>query len=291
MHSWCGNIDSFTFTYSMKQSPSWEADRFPASQEFTAFYETRRFITAITSTRHLSLSWARSIQFTPPHPTSWKIHLNIIHPSTPGTPKWSLSFRFSYLYPVYASPPPHTRYMPHPSHSFLYYLPLLFTLVLCTSQPLKYSVCCAIPLKWNQQPCKYARLQARTYMSQTHFRIPKYLYPKTPLVSFFPVFRSICFWIKFILMKVICQNPHISCFEFKIALHPPDVSDVEGIFFFSLLSPSHIHRWPRINLDTSKSRLEITGKFWNVVLQKDGEEDWTDRVRNEVLKRGISYKR
>jgi len=37
---------------------------------FTALYETRMFITAFTSARHLSLSWARSIQSMPPHPTS-----------------------------------------------------------------------------------------------------------------------------------------------------------------------------------------------------------------------------
>jgi len=34
-----------------------------------AFYGTRRFITAFTGARHLSLSWASSIQFTP-HLTS-----------------------------------------------------------------------------------------------------------------------------------------------------------------------------------------------------------------------------
>ena len=40
--------------------------------EFPAFYGTRRFITAFTSARHLSLSWARSIQSIPHHPTSWR---------------------------------------------------------------------------------------------------------------------------------------------------------------------------------------------------------------------------
>jgi len=34
-----------------------------------AFYGTRRFITALASARHLSLSWATSIQSIPPHPT------------------------------------------------------------------------------------------------------------------------------------------------------------------------------------------------------------------------------
>ena len=41
-------------------------------KKFPVFYGTRRFITAVTSARHLSLSWASSIQFIPPHPTSWK---------------------------------------------------------------------------------------------------------------------------------------------------------------------------------------------------------------------------
>ena len=38
-------------------------------KKFPAFYGTRRFITAFTSTCHLSLSSARSIQSMAPHPT------------------------------------------------------------------------------------------------------------------------------------------------------------------------------------------------------------------------------
>ena len=37
-----------------------------------AFHETRRFITALPSARHLSLSWANPIQSIYPHPTSWR---------------------------------------------------------------------------------------------------------------------------------------------------------------------------------------------------------------------------
>ena len=40
-------------------------------KKFTAFHGTRRFITALTSVRHLSLSWASPIQSIFPHPTSW----------------------------------------------------------------------------------------------------------------------------------------------------------------------------------------------------------------------------
>ena len=39
-------------------------------KKFPAFYGTRRFITAFTADRHLSLSWARSIHSMTPHPTS-----------------------------------------------------------------------------------------------------------------------------------------------------------------------------------------------------------------------------
>ena len=41
-------------------------------KKFPAFYGTRRFITALTSVRHLSLSWTSPIQSTYPHPTSWR---------------------------------------------------------------------------------------------------------------------------------------------------------------------------------------------------------------------------
>jgi len=54
----------------MKQSPSWEANHFSASQEIPRILWNRKFITALTS--HLPLSWARSIQSMPPHPTCWR---------------------------------------------------------------------------------------------------------------------------------------------------------------------------------------------------------------------------
>jgi hypothetical protein len=39
-------------------------------RKFPAFYKTRRFITSFTTVHHLFLSWASSIQSTPPNPTS-----------------------------------------------------------------------------------------------------------------------------------------------------------------------------------------------------------------------------
>jgi len=41
-------------------------------KKFPAFDGIRRFITALTSVRHLSLSWASPIQSIYPHPTSWR---------------------------------------------------------------------------------------------------------------------------------------------------------------------------------------------------------------------------
>jgi len=72
-------------------------------KKFPAFHGTRRFITALTSVRHLSLSWASPVQSNPIHiptPHLLEINLNIIHPSTPRSPQWSLSLRFSHQDPI-----------------------------------------------------------------------------------------------------------------------------------------------------------------------------------------------
>ena len=41
-------------------------------KRFLSFHGSRRFITALTSVRHLSISWASPIQTIYPHPTSWR---------------------------------------------------------------------------------------------------------------------------------------------------------------------------------------------------------------------------
>ena len=41
-------------------------------KKFPAFHGTRRFITALTSVRHLSLSWGSPVQSIYQHPTSWR---------------------------------------------------------------------------------------------------------------------------------------------------------------------------------------------------------------------------
>ena len=50
-----------------------------------------------------------------------KIPFNVILPPIPVSPKLSLSLRFPHQTPAYASPLPHTRYMPRPAHSSRFY--------------------------------------------------------------------------------------------------------------------------------------------------------------------------
>ena len=95
-------------------------------KKFPAFHGTRRFITALTSVRHLSLSWASPIHSIP---TSHRleIHPNIIRPSTPRSPQWSPSLRFPHQDPIHPPLLTHTRHMPSPSHSSRFYHPHIDT--------------------------------------------------------------------------------------------------------------------------------------------------------------------
>ena len=68
-----GRTDRQTFTYLLAQWSRVLLEKLTgsaASQEIPRIYGTRKFITAFTSARHLSLSWANSIQSITPHPTS-----------------------------------------------------------------------------------------------------------------------------------------------------------------------------------------------------------------------------
>jgi hypothetical protein len=77
-------------------------------------------IAASTSTRHLYLLWASSIQYIPSYPTYWRPIL-ILFPFKPRTTQWTLSLRFPHQNPVQATPFHHTRYMTRPFHSSGFY--------------------------------------------------------------------------------------------------------------------------------------------------------------------------
>ena len=87
-------------------------------KKFPAFHGTRRFITALTSVRHLSLSWASPIQSIYPHSTSWRSILILSTHLRLGLPSglFPSGFPTKALY----TPPPlltYTHHMPSPSHS------------------------------------------------------------------------------------------------------------------------------------------------------------------------------
>ena len=101
---------TYLLTYSMVQNPSWEANWFAASQELPRILWNPK----VHYRTHKSPSPVPILgQPDPDHvPTSHllEIHPNIIHPSMPRSPQWSLSLRFPHqdLY----TPSPHP-YAPH----------------------------------------------------------------------------------------------------------------------------------------------------------------------------------
>ena len=79
-------------------------------KKFPAFYGTRKFITAFTSFRHLSLSWASPIQSIWPQPTSWRSILILSTHLCLGLPSGLFPSGFPTKTLYTPSPPP---YKPH----------------------------------------------------------------------------------------------------------------------------------------------------------------------------------
>ena len=75
-------------------------------KKFPAFHGIRRFITALTSVRHLSLSWTSPIQSIYTHPTSWRSILILSAHLRLGLPSGS--------FPPVSPPRPYAPPSPHP---------------------------------------------------------------------------------------------------------------------------------------------------------------------------------
>ena len=110
------SLASLTYLRIPWSSLSWEANSFSASQKIRhilrnpkVHYRSRKCPLPVPILNQLGPVYTSTSHFL-------KIHFNIILPSTPGSPKWSLSLWFTHHNPVYAWPLPYTRYVPCPSH-------------------------------------------------------------------------------------------------------------------------------------------------------------------------------
>ena len=114
---------TYLLTHSMQQSPSWEVNRFSASQKIPRILWNPRDHHRIHKCPPSVLILS---QIYPVHETPLnflKIHFKIILPSTPGSPKQSLSLTIPHRNPVYSCPLTHIYYMSGPSHSSWFYYP------------------------------------------------------------------------------------------------------------------------------------------------------------------------
>ena len=102
---------------------------FQPAKKFPAIHGTRRFITALTSLRHLTLSWTSSIQSIYPHPTSWRSVLVLSTHLCLGLPSGLLPSSF----------PTKTLHIPSPHPYAPHAQPILFFSIL---SPAQYLVRC-----------------------------------------------------------------------------------------------------------------------------------------------------
>ena len=104
---------TYLLIYSVEQRRSWESNRFSASQEIPRSVCNPKVHYRICSARHLSLSWARSVQPMPFHPTSWRsililsYHLRLALPSVIPSGFSTKTLCTPLLSPVRATCPAH----------------------------------------------------------------------------------------------------------------------------------------------------------------------------------------
>jgi hypothetical protein len=107
---------AYLLTYSMRHSSSSDDNRFAVSQEILRIvwntkvhYRIHKCPPSVPILSQLDPFYNSTSHFL-------KIQLIIILPSTPGSPQWSLSLRFSHQNTVHVSSLPHMQFIPRPSH-------------------------------------------------------------------------------------------------------------------------------------------------------------------------------
>jgi hypothetical protein len=174
----------FLLTYSMEQSTSWEANQFAASQEIPRILLNLKVHYRI---HNCPPPVPILSQLNPVHtPTTHylKIHINIILPSMPGSPQWSLSLRFPHQNPLHTYPISATR------DTHLILLDFINCTILGEKQrSLSSSLSSFSPLTFYLVPLR-----------------PKYS-PQHPILKYpQPTFLSQCEWLSFTPIKNKKQN-------------------------------------------------------------------------------------
>jgi len=99
---------TYLFTYSMEQSPSWDANRFSASQEIPRILWNLKVLCHIYKCLPPVPSLSQINKVHAPHPTSWRSILMLSSFLFLGLPSGLFPSGFSTKSTIYPSPLPHT---------------------------------------------------------------------------------------------------------------------------------------------------------------------------------------